>query len=62
MYKKVLGVLSLACVLMLAACAPQKPEEIPEEIIEEETTVRRNCRRVNNGKYLDRTSGYGRNP
>ena len=39
MYKKVLGVLSLACVLMLAACAPQKPEEIPEEIIEEETTV-----------------------
>ena len=39
MFKKVLGVLSIACVMMLAACAPQKQEEVPEEIIEEESTV-----------------------
>ena len=39
MRKKLLGILSVLCVLMFTACAPQKPEEVPEEIIEEETTV-----------------------
>jgi len=39
MRKKLLGAFSLACVIMLAACAPQVQEETPEESIEEETTV-----------------------
>ena len=39
MYKKILGILSVVGVLALAACAPQKQEEVPEETIEEESTV-----------------------
>ena len=39
MRKKLLGILSVLCVLMVTACAPQMPEEVPEETIEEESTV-----------------------
>ncbi len=38
MRKKLLGILSVACVLVFAACGPQETEEVPEEIIEEEST------------------------